>query len=109
MSSAALQCQVLESALRRRAEHGEGVDGLGCEMFPEIAEWVRGPWALAAAGDFEHPDCTGDFPMEALDDLQRLGAAVGDERATDVVLDIAVLRSPLAAIRSVELTAAGGV
>ena len=72
------------------------------EFFPIAEDWVRGPWVLAAMGDFENPNCTGDFPEADLPDLMLLGQAAesGSEEALSMVFDIALLRKPLSAIRS---------
>jgi 2-polyprenyl-6-methoxyphenol hydroxylase-like FAD-dependent oxidoreductase len=104
MSAAAGQMRGLADLLEARSVSGQRLEGLSTEFFPVAAEWVRGPWILAAMSDFENPMCTGDFPEADLPDLMRLGAAV--ERATEspevgqLVLDIAVLRRPLSAIRT---------
>ncbi len=102
MSSAAGQCRGLEALLADRADTGRGLDGLPLEFFPIAADWVRGPWILAAISDFEHPDCTGDFPEEALDDLMLLGQlaqAHDDPTAMTMVMEIGTLVRPLSDIR----------
>jgi hypothetical protein len=108
MSSAAGQARGLQSFLAERAADGRGLDGIAMDFFPIAAEWVRGPWILAAMGDFAHPDCTGDFPEADLPDLMLLGAAAqtgGDSPETmDLVADIAMLRKPLSAIRALAPT-----
>jgi 2-polyprenyl-6-methoxyphenol hydroxylase-like FAD-dependent oxidoreductase len=108
MSSAAGQARGLQSLLAERAIDGRGLDGLAMDFFPIAAEWVRGPWILAAMGDFAHPDCTGDFPEADLPDLMLLGAAAqagADSQETlDLVADIGMLRKPLSAIRALAPT-----
>jgi 2-polyprenyl-6-methoxyphenol hydroxylase-like FAD-dependent oxidoreductase len=102
MSSAAGQCRGLATLLAERAGTGRGLDGLPVEFFPIAADWVRGPWILAAISDFEHPDCTGDFPDEALEDLMLLGQLAqqhDDPAAMALVLDIGTLVRPLSAVR----------
>lgn len=101
MSSAAVQCRLLETALIERAQTGRTVDGLASELFPALAEWIRGPWALAAAIDFGHPECSGDFPVGDLGDLELLGRAAADPSTAGVALDIVMLRKPLSAVRCV--------
>ncbi len=103
MSSAAGQCRALRRILHGRAAAGSGLGGLGLQFFPAAAEWVRGPWILAAASDFAEPKCTGDFPNEDLPDLMRLVelAASGstDPAVMKTVFDVALLRTPLSAVR----------
>jgi hypothetical protein len=104
MSSAAGQARGLGSLLADRATSGRGVDGLAMEFFPIAEDWVRGPWILAAVGDFQNPNCTGDFPDADLPDLMLLGDAAASmatspERA-ELVTAIGSLRIPLSAIRS---------
>ncbi len=74
------------------------------EFFPIAEDWVRGPWILAAMGDFANPKCTGDFPEADLPDLMALGeaAAAGatSPEALQLVNDIGMLRKPLSAIRT---------
>lgn len=59
---------------------------------------------MAALSDFEHPQCTGDFPMEDVPDLEELGRTAGSAEPMSpemqLVLDISVLRKPLSAIRT---------
>jgi flavin-dependent dehydrogenase len=105
MSSAAGQVRGLQTLLDGRATDGRGIDGLAMEFFPIAEDWVRGPWILAATGDFAHPDCTGDFPEADLPDLM-LFAEAAEAGATSsetlrLVNDIATLRKPLSAIRAV--------
>ena len=106
MSAAAGQCRGLEDLLAARAAHGTGLDGLAMEFFPTAAEWVRGPWILAAMGDFENPDCTGDFPNDDLPDLMLLGETAANASPgspeMDLVNAIGLLRTPLSAIRSLQ-------
>lgn len=105
MSSAAGQCRGLEALLAERAAQGDGLDQLALDFFPIAADWVRGPWIMAAFNDFAHPQCTGDFPMDDVPDLELLGqvAASSDPNsaAMQLVIDISVLRQPLSAIRAV--------
>ena len=102
MSAAAGQARGLEALLADRAANDGNLDGIAMEFFPIAADWVRGPWILAAMSDFEHPQCTGDFPDADLPDLMLLGEAAGaaSPEAQQLVLDIAVLRAPLSAIRT---------
>ena len=103
MSAAAGQVRGLQAVLDDRATSGRGLDGLALEFFPVAAEWVRGPWILAAMSDFQNPDCTGDFPDADLPDLMMLGEAAARSGASpdvrQMVNDIATLRLPLSAIR----------
>lgn len=104
MSSAAGQCVGLGELLAERARGARGLEGLGLDFFPIAADWVRGPWIMAALNDFEHPQCTGDFPMDDVPDLEELGrVAVASSPGSpemQLVLDISTLRKPLSAIRS---------
>jgi 2-polyprenyl-6-methoxyphenol hydroxylase-like FAD-dependent oxidoreductase len=104
MSSAAGQVRGLQSLLAGRAAAGRDLDGLAMEFFPIAEEWVRGPWILAAISDFAHPDCTGDFPQADLPDLMLLGeaaqAGASSPETLQLVNDIATLRKPLSAIRT---------
>lgn len=104
MSAAAGQVRGLEALLADRASDGRGLDGLAMEFFPIAGEWVRGPWILAAMGDFAHPKCTGDFPEADLPDLMLLGQAAEQMTTSpdvaDLVNNIGTLRVPLSAIRS---------
>jgi 2-polyprenyl-6-methoxyphenol hydroxylase-like FAD-dependent oxidoreductase len=104
MSSAAGQVRGLQALLAGRAANGRGLDGLAMEFFPIAEEWVRGPWILAAMSDFAHPDCTGDFPQADLPDLMLLGeaaqAGATSPETLELVNDIATLRKPLSAIRT---------
>ena len=104
MSAAAGQVRGLQSLLAGRAADGRDLDGLAMEFFPIAEEWVRGPWILAAMSDFAHPDCTGDFPEADLPDLMLLGeaaqAGANSPEALQLVNDIATLRKPLSAIRT---------
>ena len=110
MSSAAGQCRGLETLLQSRAEAGRNLDGLAMEFFPVAADWVRGPWIMAAVSDFENPACTGDFPEEALPDLMKLAeltaAAATDPTLFPLLLRIGTLQLPLSAVRGVNLTVA---
>ncbi len=107
MSAAAGQCRGLGQLLDNRAAAGEGLDGLAAAFFPAAAEWVRGPWIMAAAADFANPKCTGDFPVEDLPDLERFGAISAqletNPSLAPLVLGIAGLRLPLSAVRDVAL------
>jgi 2-polyprenyl-6-methoxyphenol hydroxylase-like FAD-dependent oxidoreductase len=102
MSAAAGQARGLEALLADRANNASGLDGIAMEFFPIAEDWVRGPWILAAMSDFEHPQCTGDFPEADLPDLLLLGEAAGTTslEAQQLVLDIATLRVPMSAIRT---------
>ena len=104
MSSAAGQCRGLGELLTQRAASGAGLGGLAMDFFPIAADWVRGPWIMAALSDFEHPQCTGDFPMDDVPDLEELGRVAASAAPTSpemqLVLDISVLRRPLSAIRT---------
>jgi 2-polyprenyl-6-methoxyphenol hydroxylase-like FAD-dependent oxidoreductase len=104
MSSAAGQVRGLQSLLAGRAADSRGLEGLAMDFFPIAEDWVRGPWILAAMGDFEHPECTGDFPEADLPDLMLLGTAAGagatSPETLRLVNDIATLRKPLSAIRA---------
>jgi 2-polyprenyl-6-methoxyphenol hydroxylase-like FAD-dependent oxidoreductase len=104
MSSAAGQARGLGALLADRASSGRGLDGVAMEFFPIAEDWVRGPWILAAMGDFANPKCTGDFPEADLPDLMALGeaAAAGatSPEALQLVNDIGMLRKPLSAIRT---------
>jgi 2-polyprenyl-6-methoxyphenol hydroxylase-like FAD-dependent oxidoreductase len=106
MSAAAGQCRGLETILGDRAARGARLDGLAMEFFPVAAEWVRGPWILAAMSDFANPDCTGDFPNDDLPDLMLLGetaaAATPGSPEMQLVNDIGTLRLPLSAIRNLQ-------
>jgi 2-polyprenyl-6-methoxyphenol hydroxylase-like FAD-dependent oxidoreductase len=108
MSSAAGQCRGLEDLLDQRAAAGDGLDGLAMASFPVAREWVRGPWLMAAAVDFNDPNCTGDFPADDLPDLMHLGEVMGRTDLTPEQLAIAwqvgTLQAPLATIREVVLT-----
>jgi 2-polyprenyl-6-methoxyphenol hydroxylase-like FAD-dependent oxidoreductase len=107
MSSAAGQCRGLEELLDRRADAGLGLDGLALEFFDVAREWVRGPWLMAALGDFADPQCTGDFPEADLPDLNRLVELVGmlDEHPEIVstVLGVSTLQLPLGAVNDVAI------
>jgi hypothetical protein len=74
------------------------------DFFPVAAEWVRGPWILAALLDFANPQCTGDFPVDDLPDLEELGRIAGSSAPgspeMQLVIDISTLRLPLSAIRT---------
>ena len=104
MSSAAGQVRGLQSLLAGRAADGRGLDGVAMEFFPIAEDWVRGPWILAAMSDFANPDCTGDFPDADLPDLMLLGeaaeAGATSPEKLQLVTDIATLRKPLSAIRT---------
>ena len=104
MSSAAGQCRGLGELLARRAAADAGLDALAMDFFPIAADWVRGPWIMAALSDFEHPQCTGDFPIDDVPDLEELGriaaSAAPMSPEMQLVLDISVLRQPLSAIRT---------
>ena len=82
---------------------GRSTDSL-TDFFPVAADWVRGPWILAALLDFAHPQCTGDFPVDDVPDLEELGriAASCEPGSPEfqLVMDITVLRRPLSAIRT---------
>ncbi len=103
MSSAAGQCRGLSEVLAQRAANGDTLDGVAMDFFPIAADWVRGPWILAALLDFAHPQCTGDFPIDDLPDLEELGRVAAscepNSPEMQLVMDISVLRRPLSAIR----------
>jgi 2-polyprenyl-6-methoxyphenol hydroxylase-like FAD-dependent oxidoreductase len=104
MSSAAGQCRGLSELLAQRTTNGGSLDGIAGEFFPIAADWVRGPWIMAAFLDFAHPQCTGDFPVDDVPDLEEFGriAAMAEPGSPEMqlVLDISVLRRPLSAIRT---------
>ena len=104
MSSAAGQCRGLSELLAQRAGGSGSLDGLAMDFFPIAADWVRGPWIMAAFNDFAHPQCTGDFPLDDVPDLEELGrVAASSELGSaemQLVIDISVLRRPLSAIRT---------
>jgi 2-polyprenyl-6-methoxyphenol hydroxylase-like FAD-dependent oxidoreductase len=103
MSSAAGQARGLQGLLAERAANAGGLTGLAMDFFPVAEEWVRGPWILAAMGDFANPKCTGDFPDADLPDLILLGdvaqLAATSPEAGAFVGSISTLRRPLSAIR----------
>ena len=101
MSAAAGQCRALEASLAQRAEEGGSITGLWAEYFQQAAEWVRGAWALASAADFMNAQCTGDFPIEDMADVEQLIAfsLSDDVAANKLALDVGSLRLPLSAIR----------
>ena len=98
------QVRGLQALLAERAGGGRGLDGVAMEFFPIAEDWVRGPWILAAMSDFANPNCTGDFPEADLPDLMQLGEAAAraatSQEADELVRDIALLRKPLSAIRT---------
>lgn len=102
MSSAAGQCRGLEKILRARAQSGQNFEGLAKEFFPVASDWVRGPWIMAAIGDFENPMCTGDFPDADLPDLIRFGelaaAANTNPSLLPMIVGVSTLQVPLSAI-----------
>jgi len=102
MSSAMQQVVALGGLLRRRCEQGRGLDGLALEFFPEANEIIRGPWAIAAAADFQNPLTTGDFPTEETPALEMLlllsERARTDEDAEQLVTDVFLIRRPLSAL-----------
>jgi 2-polyprenyl-6-methoxyphenol hydroxylase-like FAD-dependent oxidoreductase len=102
MSSAMRQVVALEGLLRRHSEQGRGLDGLALEFFPEANEVIRGPWAIAAAADFQNPLTTGDFPLEEAHALEMLlllsERARTDEVAEQLVTDVFLIRKPLSAL-----------
>jgi 2-polyprenyl-6-methoxyphenol hydroxylase-like FAD-dependent oxidoreductase len=104
MSSAAGQCRGLSELLAQRVAGSGSLDGIAMDFFPIAADWVRGPWIMAAFNDFTHPQCTGDFPLEDIPDLEELGrvaaSSAPDSAAMQLVIDISVLRRPLSAIRT---------
>lgn len=104
MSAAAGQARGLQQLLDQRAASDGGLDGLAMEFFPVAEDWVRGPWILAAMGDFANPKCTGDFPEADLPDLMLLGEAAQlaqtSPDAAAFVGSIGTLRRPLSAIRN---------
>lgn len=108
MSTAAGQCRGLRELLRARAERDAGLDGLAMDFFPVADEWVRGAWAIAAMGDLEYPECTGELPADELADLQRFGALVAGAATrpdlVELVGNVISLRQPLSVVNSVELT-----
>ncbi|HUS41386.1 MAG TPA: hypothetical protein VMY16_01850 [Ilumatobacteraceae bacterium] len=104
MSSAAGQCRGLSELLAQRAAGDGTLDGIAMDFFPIAADWVRGPWILAALSDFAHPQCTGDFPVDDVPDLEALGRVAASSEPSSpemqLVIDISVLRKPLSAIRA---------
>jgi len=104
MSSAAGQCRGLSELLAQRVAGSGSLDGIAMDFFPIAADWVRGPWIMAAFNDFAHPQCTGDFPLDDVPDLEELGrvAASSEPGSAEMqlVIDISVLRRPLSAIRT---------
>ncbi len=104
MSSAAGQCRGLSELLAQRVAGSGSLDGIAMDFFPIAADWVRGPWIMAAFNDFAHPQCTGDFPLDDVPDLEELGrvAASSEPGSAEMqlVVDISVLRRPLSAIRT---------
>jgi hypothetical protein len=104
MSSAAGQCRGLSELLAERSSSGGHLDGIAMDFFPIAADWVRGPWIMAAFNDFAHPQCTGDFPLDDVPDLEELGrvaaSSAPDSAEMQLVIDISVLRRPLSAIRT---------
>jgi 2-polyprenyl-6-methoxyphenol hydroxylase-like FAD-dependent oxidoreductase len=104
MSAAAGQARGLSGLLAERAANAGGLTGLAMDFFPVAEDWVRGPWILAAMGNFANPKCTGDFPDADLPDLMRLGEvaqlAATSPEARAFVGSIGTLRRPLSAIRN---------
>lgn len=107
MSTAAGQCRGLRELLAARADDGSGLGGLPQEFFPIANEWVRGAWVVAAMGDLEFPECTGEVPADELADLGRLGQLIAESATRpelgEVVGDIIMLRTPLSAVNLVQL------
>jgi hypothetical protein len=106
MSAAAGQCRGLRALLADRPAGG-GLDGLARDFLPIANEWVRGPWAMAAMGDLEFPECRGDHPVEELADLQRFGeimaATAGRPELEQIVVDVITLRRPLSSVNEAPL------
>jgi len=106
MSTAAGQCRGLRELLAARAADGRGLDGLPVEYFPAANEWVRGAWVVAAMGDLQYPECTGEVPADELADLGRMGELMAEsvERPElgELVADIITLRKPLSAVNTVQ-------
>jgi 2-polyprenyl-6-methoxyphenol hydroxylase-like FAD-dependent oxidoreductase len=102
MSSAACQARALSDVLQRRARGSQHLNGLAIELFPEVYQVTRTPWALAAAVDFMDPRTTGDFPTEELQSLAMFqvlaGLADTDADAARLATDIFTLARPLAAL-----------
>lgn len=103
MSAAAGQCRGLADVLARRPARS-GLAGLAAEVLPVAADWVRAAWVLSALADLAHPACTGDQPVEELDDfaiLDGLDARAGTEpEVAQTIGDVYLLRRPLSAVRA---------
>lgn len=108
MSTAAGQCRGLRELLTTRAADGAGLADLAIDFFPVADQWVRGAWAIAAMGDLEYPQCTGDLPADELADLQRFGELIAEAGSrpelAEVIGGVISLRQPLSSVNSVQLT-----
>jgi 2-polyprenyl-6-methoxyphenol hydroxylase-like FAD-dependent oxidoreductase len=62
MSASALQVEVLQRLLIRRAAESQGLGGLALAFFREAAKVLATPWALAAAQDLAYSKTTGSRP-----------------------------------------------
>lgn len=70
MSVACRQAKALHGLLAARVERGAGLDGLWREHLPKAYQETRLPWLFASLWDFEHPRCTGDFPVDEEENIR---------------------------------------
>lgn len=102
MSAAARQAMALLGLLAMRARGAGNLQGIAFDWFPMAYEEIRGPWAFAAAADFQNPLTTGDFPVEEMPSLQMAGflmeAARTDVEAEQLIMDVFTLTKPLTAL-----------
>ena len=104
MSSAACQARALGKLVEQRKAHGQVLNGLWQDYFPEMFEVTRAPWLFAALADFARPKCTGDFPTEEQPIVRLLSeltqrADQGDSEAARLVRDVGSMRRPLSALQ----------
>jgi 2-polyprenyl-6-methoxyphenol hydroxylase-like FAD-dependent oxidoreductase len=102
MSAAALQVDALRKLLTRRAVESRGLDGLALEFFPEAAQVIATPWALAAAQDFAYPETKGIRPKNMQESARYLAEvgrlAVEDIDVRRLVTEVFHLVKPLSAL-----------
>jgi len=103
MSSAARQAMALGGVLCEQREAGRSLDGVWRPFFEAAHEETRAPWLLASLADFQHEGTTGDFPVEEQRAIEALGALreralSGDAEASETLLEITLMRTPLSAI-----------
>ena len=102
MSVAALQVRALQQLLTERGAEAHGLNGLALAFFPQAAEVILTPWALAVGQDLAYPQTTGERPPNMAESAQYFAAlnavALEDREVHRLLGEVFQLAKPLSVL-----------